>query len=274
MQNNYTILVNSSDGFEDCWFPFFSLFKKYWPNYNGEVYLNTEFKEYVHDGISIKSTKANSNNIESKLSWSECLIIALNQINTPYVLYLQEDYFINKVVDNEIINEFVEKMINDENIKYLGLTNFGNYPPFMNYDEDIRLKEVSKNSRYRISTQAGLWRKETLLSYLRKEENGWMFEIYGTWRASRRNELFLTLNNEIYIDNNNIINYVHTGIIKGKWHEAMPYIFKINGLKMDFDKRGFYKEKNVLMRKIETFRKLLKYPNILIKNFFNINNND
>lgn len=272
MQNNYTILVNSSDGFEDCWSPFFTLFNKFWPNYDGHIYLNTEFKGYFHEGLNIISTKSNANDIDRKLSWSECLINALNQIDTPFVLYMQEDYFVDKVVDNELIREFVEKMIKDKNIKYLGLTNFGNYPPFLNYEKDVRLKQVSQKSRYRISTQAGLWRKETLLSYLRKEENGWMFEIYGTLRARRRKELFLTLNNEVFVKNNNIINYVHTGIIKSKWHQEIPLLFKKNGIVVDFHKRGFYKEKNVLLRKIETFRKLMKFPKIFFKNFFNFNN--
>ena len=56
MSSNLTILINTSDGFEDCWNPFFTLFKKYWPNNQSPVFLNTEFKNYVHPGLNIKST--------------------------------------------------------------------------------------------------------------------------------------------------------------------------------------------------------------------------
>lgn len=43
----YALLVNTCDKFEDCWIPFFSLLKKYWPDCSGKIYLNTEYKSYV-----------------------------------------------------------------------------------------------------------------------------------------------------------------------------------------------------------------------------------
>ena len=48
----FTVLVNSSDGFEDCWDPFFKLFDKYWPNCNAPIILNTEKKTYKSTGTS------------------------------------------------------------------------------------------------------------------------------------------------------------------------------------------------------------------------------
>ena len=112
-----------------------------------------------------------------------------------------------------------------------------------------------------ISTQAGLWDRETLLSYLRAEENGWMFEIFGTKRAQKKNEIFLTVSSQFYnLKANPIISYIHTGIIKGKWHQEIPDLFKQNRISVNFNERGFYKPKPLLLRKIETARKLLKDP--------------
>jgi hypothetical protein len=258
--NQVTILVNSSDGFEDCWPPFFKLLTTYWPGLNYPVVLNTERKSFEYDELNINPSRVNIH-VDRKLTWSECLIAALNIIDTPLVLYMQEDYFIESPVLTSEIAEFSKLMIENSDIKYIGLTHFGNFTPFRDFPLDNRLKIVSQNSRYRISTQAGLWRKDVLLSYLKPDENGWMFEIFGTQRARKRNELFLTANREIYNPNNKLImDYAHTGIIKGKWHPKMPALFKKHAILMDFTLRGIYKQKLWFFRKVETVNKLLKNP--------------
>jgi hypothetical protein len=92
-------------------------------------------------------------------------------------------------------------------------------------------------------------------------ENGWMFEIFGTLRANKRKDLFLTANRDLYSRYKNpIISYEHTGIIKGKWHPAMESLFTKNNINIDFSIRGIYYKKNILLRKIETINKLLKNP--------------
>jgi hypothetical protein len=255
----FTIIVNSSDGFEDCWHPFFTLFKKYWPDNQSPVFLNTEFKNYVHPGLNIKSTKVHEGVTNSKLTWSECLIKALQKVETPFVLYLQEDYFIECKVNEKKINEFSELMFNNPKIKYIGLTHFGNKGPFKEW-ENKDLVIVSQNANYRISTQAAIWDKKTLLSYLKVDENGWMFEIFGSKRAKKNEELFLTTNRNIYNKENPIIQYEHTGIIKGKWHHKMPELFLNHLIDIDFDIRGIYKPKYWFIRKIETLKKLLNNP--------------
>jgi hypothetical protein len=257
----YTILVNSSDSFEDCWNPFFKLYKKYWNAPNILILLNTEFKTgYQYEDLPITCTAANAKHPERRLTWSECLINALQQVQTDLIIYVQEDYFFERQVDQAIINDFVSMMQDQPALKYIGLTHIGNLPPFGKWPQDPRLCKVL-NTPYRISTQAGIWRKDTLLSYLRPEENGWMFEVFGTERAKNIDELFLTLQHSLPP----AILYTHTGIIKGKWHPAIPALFAENNIEMDFTQRGFYKEKPYLLRKIETGIKLMKDPVLFYK---------
>ena len=262
--NNLTIIVNTSDNFEDCWAPFFKLFFKYWPNCEIPIILNTEKKQFIHNGNNILSSQVNLN-FNRRLTWSECLIEVLKKVETPLILYMQEDYFIDNPVNVRLINDFVNLMTTDKTVKYIGLTNFGNLPPFIVYPNDLRLRKVSKSAKYRISTQAAIWSKETLMSYLRVNENGWMFEIFGTQRAKRKDDLFLTVNREMFVGYNQIISYQPTGIIKGKWLSTIPKFFETEEIKMDFSIRGFYKNPNTLIRKFETFNKLIKNPIILIK---------
>ena len=261
INNKFTILVNSCDTFEDCWVPFFTLFKKNWNRSPSPILLNTEFKTFSSNGLNIKSTRSHQDIQDRKLTWSECLIRALKKIDTPLVLYMQEDYFIQDPVKSDVIDDFAELMIKDKSIKFIGLTDIGSEPPFAKYDRDNRLWIISQNAKYRISTQAGLWRKDSLLSYLKPDENGWMFEIFGTKRAHKKKDIFLTSNRDIYnADRGNIISYIHTGIIKGKWNVNIPSVFANNGIDLDFNIRGYYKQSPLIIRKIETAKKLVQNP--------------
>lgn len=265
MINEYSVLVNSSDGFEDCWGPFFLLYKKYWPMANAPIFLNTEKKTWNYAGLDINCTTVQGDSSQ-RLTWSECLIAALDQISTPLVLYFQEDYFIHQPVRDDLVTRSAEYMIGHPEVKHIALTRHGSMAPYEAYKEDW-LHKIRQNARYRISTQAGLWRVETLRSYLRAEENGWMFEIFGTWRAHRQNECFLVADFGPQ-GGGPAIDYLHTGIVKGKWLRAIQAVFESNGIEVDYTKRGFYQPKHPLIHKFEVGKKLLERPGYFIKQFF------
>jgi hypothetical protein len=62
----------------------FALFKKYWPEYNGTIYLNTETKQFTHEGLNIVSKKNNLNTVQNRITWNECLIRAINVIGVRW----------------------------------------------------------------------------------------------------------------------------------------------------------------------------------------------
>jgi hypothetical protein len=257
MSENYSILVNTSDGFEDCWNPFFTLFKKYWPSCAAPIYLNTETKIWQHPSLNINCTAVQGNQLR-RLTWSECLIGALDQINTPLVLYFQEDYFIHQPVRVEVVASAVEHMISNPEVKHIALTRLGSLGPYEPYSSD-EFQIIRQSAKYRISTQAALWRVDALKSYLRAEENGWMFEIYGTWRARRISETFLCARNEPE-DGGPAIDYLHTGIIKGKWLREIQPVFERHGIEIEYEQRGFYQPKIGVLHKLEVGIKLLSRP--------------
>jgi hypothetical protein len=261
-QDKFTILVNSSDGFADCWGPFFKLFNLYWPNCDVKILLNTETANWSFPGVNLHCTQVGVGT--GKLTWSECLIQALNQVDTPLVLYLQEDYFLERQVNVNLVYELADMMV-DTNIKHVGLTHFGSCGPF-HTTSNPRLWKIDQHARYRISTQAALWCRDTLNSYLKPEENGWMFEIYGSRRAQKREECFLTVNRDLYCpEKTPIFQYTHTGIIKGKWHQNMSKLFTQHGIQVDFEKRGFYEEPHWLFKKAGTLKKLASNPMAFVR---------
>jgi hypothetical protein len=253
--NNFSILVNSTDSFEDCWHPFFTLFSKYWPDCHAPIYLNTGKKEYSFKELEIICVKNSSSQIIHN-TWSECLLIALNSIENDVVLYLQEDYFLKAPVNVDKISKLYRIMIN-ENIDCIHLTPFASPGPFVKtkYED---LLELDKKASYRISTQAALWKKDVLISYLRKHESPWHFEIYGTKRAHRKNHKIFMINSDIYKEGiHEIIPYTPTGIVKGKWNKnAVEDLFKNNNLTIDYSQRGIYDSSEIAPTSILTFRKI------------------
>ncbi len=251
MNKKYSVLVNSTDTYEDCWLPFFKLFNKYWKEKDVKVFLNTEEKAFKYSGLNIISTKIGYKKDNKRFSWSESLIIALDKIDTPIVLLILDDLFLDAEVDTKMIDYLARLMIKN-NYSTIYFTDQSTNGPFA--DQGELLWELDQKADYRVSALIALWDKERLKTYLRKHENPWQFEIYGTKRAHYIKDSFYTLNQDIYnINSKKVISHCNpTGITRGKWNkEAVIELFKNNDIKIDFNKRGFYtEEKRTLKQKI------------------------
>ena len=153
LKQNFAILINTTDSFEDCWLPFFTLFKKFWPDYKGKIYLNTETKVFSFEGLNIISIQNNIKTPAYKPSWSECLLRAIDFVKEECILYMQEDYFMHDFVKNELVNKYAV-LLNTTDIDCIHLTDQATSGPLhpSNYSD---LLETDRNAAYRISTQAG-----------------------------------------------------------------------------------------------------------------------
>jgi len=258
MHSNFSIIVNTTDSFEDCWLPFFKLFKKYWPEYSGRIYLNTETKEFKYEGLNIISVKSGLIN----QPWSECLQYAINQIEGEYFIYMQEDYFLNNKVNHKSITELYELFENNK-FDCLHLTDQCTKGPFDISTVNKNLWEIKKGADYRVSTQAAFWRKGSILEIIRPWESGWDFEKFGTIRSCKSTNKIMCVNQNAYQkDINELIPYVFTGIIKGKWKQEVVPLFKENQIEIVYKNRGLVEKKDGVrvLSKVNTFiNVVLKY---------------
>ncbi len=237
---NYSIIINTCDKFEDCWFPFFHLLSKYWPNCKGKLYLNTERKTYEFPGLQIHSTQVCKNDLPDSPfpTWSECLIRALNAIDDEIILYLQEDYFLHSSVRNELVEEYVELMANTPEIHCLHLTDQAVIPE--SRSEYKNLFTIRQHQRYRVSCQAALWRKSVLLDLLRSHEDAWQFEEFASRRSAILQQQFYVVDPSwVKKDVFEILPYIFTGIVQGRWYEPVVELFAKHSIPMDFARRGF-----------------------------------
>lgn len=254
----YSILVNTCDKFDDCWDPFFKLLTIYWPDCKEKIYLNTEYKDYSFGDLDITAVKGSfEHNIPKGKypTWSQCLIWALEKIETPIILYMQEDYFLKDKVKSDIIDRYVEIMEKDSMLKCIYISN----PSVWHTEpsEYENLHYVAVNQNYRVSCQAALWKKDELLALLRARENAWYFEIYGSQRSGVLAHKYLGVpRSYVYNGQFEILPYIYTGIVKGQWLREVVPLFTNHQIEIDFSLRGFVGDS---VPKLKLFPRVMKY---------------
>jgi len=245
LRRNLTVLVNSTDTFNDCWTPFFQLFKRYWPSCPCQVILNTETREYSDTELQLSCSKVQSNDPTGspRLPWSDCLIRCLDVVRTPFVLYLQEDYFLNGPVDQDFLSQCVDVMI-EHDVPHIRLMEVDVRARYHKTDLHPLLWQIDQRANYRVSLQAGLWRVAALKDLLRPAESGWNFERRGSIRAMSKPEVFLCQSLDHFNHQGHYpLPYRPTGIVRGKWYApAVVELFAAHHISIDYEKRGFYSE--------------------------------
>ncbi len=247
ISNSCSVVVSSCDGFEDAWQPFFRLFFKYWPDCPFPVYLITNGKRYDDERVRTIA-------ISPDRKWSSNLKETLRQIDTQYVIYFQEDYFLNKKIDTATIISLVS-YAQKTNLACLRL--FPSPGPNTSYSEFPNLGKISDDAPYRISTQTALWNKEYLDGILVDGETGWDFELKTHSDQNRR--LFLSVKKPV-------IQYVKsTGIKKGRWTFDAIQLFKKEGIDISTSQRLSERRFEYTKRRIRSVPILGKFIKYLWK---------
>ena len=186
IKNNVTLVVSSCDKYQDAWYPYFELIKKYWPNHPTRIALITETKKYSCEGLDICVYNSNGDTV----TWSERLYRCLQSVETEYVIFSLEDFFLLDFVKEEALEKCYEWMEKDPNIAVCRLYSSED-KRLIPTDQYGAFRIADQTIGYRLDTQAALWRKETLMSFIDLKENPWQFEALGTQRIKNTQKLFL-----------------------------------------------------------------------------------
>lgn len=182
MKSIIPLIVSSCDKCRDLWQPFFYLVKKNWPDFNRKVYLCTDSKTYACDGFDITCPLC----MPSESTWSENLIALLKGIDEEYVLLMLEDFWLKEKVDETQLHQCEKIIMRDPTIGFICLVHQLDSSPDNPVSENYpNLIEYGPKTAYRVTTQAGLWRRDYLLSLLRKHESAWWFEMFGSKRSRK-----------------------------------------------------------------------------------------
>lgn len=252
LDKNCTLLVNTCDSYSDCWDGFFQLLRIQWPEFDMPVVLNTESKSYTFEGMNIRTVGGGKKNE----AWGSRLIRALKSIDTKYVLFALDDFYLDAPVRVEKLEKCYHYMENNFKIAYFSFMTVNDTNDVIS-DEYPGFERRSQKGEYRLNCQFALWNREYLISYIRPHESPWEWELYGSKRSSRYHEEMYT----ICMDEMPIFPYENGGMIaRGRWHlnRVVPLKEKYH-LNIDLSKRGSYEEyckqnlprKRILMRGIK-----------------------
>ncbi len=241
---NCPVFVSSADVYSDLWFLFFDLFKKNWPEYTGDIYLNTEEKQFRYEGLNIKCT-----NVGKRGCFGKTFRAGLEQIESSCVLLIMVDYlFMGKVNDQRLQDCFRCFQKNDLDSLCLFPVD---YTRSTYLDNGINI--VIPPSKDMFSLQSAFWKKQILREMVLPHENPWLAEWYGTRRANVEK---IKLG---YTTNDKPIPYFARGALhSARWNEPIVPFLKKSGYEVDFSKRGIFIKKPVtlFMRakgRVETF---------------------
>jgi len=195
-----TILVYAWDPYEPAWPVFCHGLNKYWPDCPYPlVFITNELEPPC--GMAIKVGCVN--NFYQKIN------IALERVETPFILFMHEDYWIKSSVCTENIIDYV-MLLTQGIAEYIRLIPVP--PPDRDFPHDNRLGIINTTSEYRISFMASLWRVSTLQSLLDPTLTLWEHEKYGTRLSASYGDRFLSVKKRSYG-----IDYDVTAISNRQW---------------------------------------------------------
>ena len=239
--NKVTILVNSCDIYEDAWVPQFKLFKVQWPDCPYSFVLNTETKEYKSNVDDVKTICYGKNG-----TWTERFEYVLNQIESPYILFTLEDYFLLNKVNVEVFDKAVSVMDNNPTVGMICLSHTGRENIATGEYEDENFYSRIIDPKCMIWCRIRLYRKEYLLKLLKAHESIWEFEQYASYRAKKLNYIILQQNNkqpEVFTFKVKIEEGY--GITRRKWLPKNVALFEQFNIQVNFDNLGMYNSKDL-----------------------------
>jgi hypothetical protein len=206
---DFTILIGTCDKYSYLWNNFLKLFNKYWDD---DIIVDKYFNS---ETLICKDNKFKTFT-PGKIPYSDCVKYGLNNITTPYVLWLQDDYFFRRKISKQTFKKYFE-YIEKYNIDRLGICNMSKYYTTQKIEDN--LYKFKQNSQYTISLQPSIWKTEFFKSCLPngKKENPWQFEVDGSRRLNKKphNIYFIKQDSPWYLE------AVHKGSFTTDYHKII-----------------------------------------------------
>ena len=200
--SSVAIIVSSCDAFFDAWRPFVFFFRKHWSDCPFPIFL-------IVNRLRVRSNFLQPITVGPDRNWASNMQVALARVVQPYILYLQEDYFLNgSVKRGQLASDLADAFERDAaSFCFYGRSTLEHDFVLLN----VRFGIVPRDSDGRTRLQVTLWKKDVLQSTLRPGESAWNMEA----RASGRTRDFLALS---YMRRDNVpIPYLMSAISRRLW---------------------------------------------------------
>lgn len=226
--NELTILMTSCKKYDDILSIHEKMFEKHWNDCQykrmlvmDEITPGADYLKQYDDVLVCGKETGAKNHLR--------ITMALEKIDTPYVMFLQEDMLLFDQVDNKKLL-FVLNFVKKVNAGACRLEPFYGRDDYADpvVETDGKIVKSHKNTPYRVSYAPSIWNKEFLLDISRHFEFGADFERKGSELCEKRLE-------EIYAYR--YLAYPYTNAIwRGKWNIQAVREIEYYECEPDFDK--------------------------------------
>ena len=217
------IVISSCDLFSDCWLPMIHSLQKNWSECTYPVFIISNFKNLEVKGIDFI-------NVGEDKGFGSNTKKALELIEADYIIFFLDDFFLDKTVDNVMVNDHLNHCIKN-NIDFLKI----DYRDII-YRDEMRIGESIYCSnpldiRYSLNTAIAIWNKKALQSLCADGYTAWDFERKGIDYLRKNN---LKINSETILSANfeqqTIRKICISGAVcKGRWTKEGVAFLKENG---------------------------------------------
>jgi hypothetical protein len=161
-------IIGTCDSYSHLWNNFHILFKKYW-KLNTANYVVGETLSFPYEGYK--------NILPGQGDWGARMLACLDQVQTPYVFFILEDYYLTEQIDEATLQEHVALLekYNADKIM-LDVIEHGEYNLQL-LEDGLYIFDLSSN--YLNSIQPSIWKTDYLKMVLKSYYNPWQFELEG-----------------------------------------------------------------------------------------------
>ncbi len=213
------IAIVSCFKYRDCWNPAFILLKKFWPSgFQSAILVTDRYESGWCDAPNVF--------VYDDKNWCPIVKEFTETMDAPFCM-LQEDFLLTSPVREDLVEHGL-KLISGVNAGCVRL-----YPcPGADQDwGDPNFGIVSFGQRFRISCQAAIWTPYFLRRLLVQFKTPQQFEWKGTQLAEQH------FSDRVVAFKRNVqpwpLEYICTGIVKGKWTRAALALCKEYGIEVD-----------------------------------------
>ncbi len=220
------LVVSSCDDFCDTWKPFAHFFAKFWPD--------CPFKSYLLiNELPVIADKIEPFHVGPDRGWASNFRYLLERIPFKYILYLQDDYFIERPVDTATVLEDCAWCLQNDADSLC----FSGYPqPQPGYQPVTdRFGKAPLDSDGRTRCQFAFWKKSALMNVLREGETAWEMESRGSPRTRDMNILVYARGSE------SPMKYLASAIVRGLWVPEAIEMCRADGAPIRPRLRGIYR---------------------------------
>jgi hypothetical protein len=215
--SSVAVVVSSCDTFFDTWRPFVFFFRKHWGDCPFPVYL-------IVNQLKVRSGIVQPISVGPDQAWASNMIAALEAISQPYLLYFQDDYFLNNTVNNALLGEDLAYAFDNDVASFCFQARGQLEPNFQPLNDRFGVVPADSDGRTRL--QVTLWKKEVLRASLRPGETAWDMEARGSERT--RDLLSISYRHR----RDRPIPYLMSAIVRGLWTPEALALCEETGLEI------------------------------------------